>query len=111
MLDWNHSSQREVDWALGAAFILRREAVPDGRVMDERFFLYFEDVDLCLRLRKAGWKVMYNPEAVMIHHHQRESAGHNWNRAKFEHLKSWIKFAWKHRHEPLLKLSRSKLGN
>jgi N-acetylglucosaminyl-diphospho-decaprenol L-rhamnosyltransferase len=111
MMDWDHSTACEVDWVLGAALMLRREAIPNGQVMDERFFLYFEDVDLCLRLRKAGWKVMYYPEAVMVHHHQRASARVIWNRAKFEHLKSWVKFSWKHRHEPLLRLSRNKFGH
>jgi len=103
MMDWDHSTACEVDWVLGAAFMLRREAIPDGRVMDEQFFLYFEDVDLCLRLHNAGWKVMYYPEAVMVHHHRRSSARGGWNRAKFEHFKSWVKFSWKHRHEPLLR--------
>lgn len=106
MMDYDHVGPREVDWVLGAAFMLRRSAILDQNVMDERFFLYFEDVDLCLRLRKVGWKVVYDPHAVMIHHHQRESARGWWNRAKFEHLKSWIKFSWKHRHEPLLRASR-----
>jgi N-acetylglucosaminyl-diphospho-decaprenol L-rhamnosyltransferase len=111
MMDYDHATPREVDWVLGAAFLLRREAIQEQTVMDERFFLYFEDVDLCLRLRKAGWKVMYYPEAVMVHHHQRASARVIWNRAKFEHLKSWVKFSWKHRHEPLLRLSRNKFGH
>jgi GT2 family glycosyltransferase len=111
MMDWDHADTREVDWVLGGAMMLRREIFSDRQIiMDERFFLYFEDVDLCLRLRKAGWKVMYYPDAVMVHHHQRASARAIWNRAKFEHLKSWLKFAWKHRHEPLLKLFRNKLG-
>ena len=110
MMDWDHADTREVDWVLGGAMMLRRDAIPKGNVMDERFFLYFEDVDLCLRLQKAGWKVMYYPDAVMVHHHQRASAKKIWNRAKFEHLKSWIKFSWKHRHEPLLKPSRNKFG-
>lgn len=65
--------------------------------MDERFFLYFEDVDLCLRLRRAGWRVVYNPDSVMVHAHRRESAGGLLSRAKVEHLKSWLKFEWKHR--------------
>jgi N-acetylglucosaminyl-diphospho-decaprenol L-rhamnosyltransferase len=108
MMDWDHATSREVDWVLGAAFMLRREAIHDGKVMDETFFLYFEDVDLCLRLKKDGWKVIYFPDAMMIHRHQRASAGGMWNRAKVEHLKSWVKFTWKHRHEPLLHLSRNK---
>jgi GT2 family glycosyltransferase len=111
MMDWDHVDTREVDWVLGGAMMLRREAFPDQQVMDERFFLYFEDVDLCLRLNKAGWKVMYYPGAVMVHHHQRASASAIWNRAKLEHLKSWIKFSWKHRHEPILRLSRNKMDD
>ena len=103
MMDWNHESRREVDWVLGAALMLRRSALPAEGVMDERFFLYFEDVDLCLRLHKAGWKVVYDPGAVMIHHHQRASARRGLSRAKLEHVRSWIKFALKHRGEPLLR--------
>lgn len=111
MMEWDHATCREVEWVLGAAFILRRDAIRDRELMDKNFFLYFEDVDLCLRLRKDGWKVIYLPDAVMIHHHQRASARGAWNRAKLEHLKSWLKFSWKHRHEPLLRISRNKLGN
>jgi GT2 family glycosyltransferase len=111
MMDWDHADTREVDWVLGGAMMLRRQAFSDQQVMDERFFLYFEDVDLCLRLRKAGWKVMYYPDAVMVHHHQRASAMGIWNHAKFEHIKSWVKFLWKHRHEQLLRLSRNRTGD
>ena len=97
MADWDHATSRDVDWVLGAAFMLRRSAFQDSLVMDERFFLYFEDVDLCLRLRRAGWRVVYNPDSVMVHAHQRASAGGLVSRAKVEHLKSWLKFEWKHR--------------
>jgi len=103
MMDWDHRSRRDVDWILGAALMLRRSALPAGDVMDERFFLYFEDVDLCLRLHKAGWRVVYEPMSVMIHHHQRASAQGMVNRAKLEHVRSWIKFSLKHRGEPLLR--------
>jgi GT2 family glycosyltransferase len=97
MTAWDHATSRDVDWVLGAAFMLRRGAFQDPLVMDERFFPYFEDVDLCLRLRRAGWRVVYNPDSVMVHAHQRASAGGVISRAKVEHLKSWLKFEWKHR--------------
>jgi GT2 family glycosyltransferase len=97
MADWDHSQVREVDWGLGAAMLVRRSAVSQGAPFDERFFIYFEDVDLCLRLKQSGWKVVYFPEAPMFHHHLRQSAGDWWNRARFEHLKSLIKFIYKHR--------------
>jgi GT2 family glycosyltransferase len=95
MADWDHAEVREVDWVLGAAMMLRREALGDA-VMDERYFIYFEDVDLCLRLQREGWKVVYQPGAVMVHHHRRASADGLLNRRKYEHFKSWVKFNLKH---------------
>ncbi len=61
------------------------------------FFLYFEDVDLCFRMRQKGFKVIYFPEAVMIHAHLRKSAEGFFNRAKWEHFMSLLKFIIKHK--------------
>jgi len=97
MMDWDHNHACEVDWGLGAAMMIRRKALSGQKVFDERFFLYFEDVDLCFRMKKEGWKVMYLPEAVLVHSHLRESAAHVFNRAKWEHFMSFIKFFLKHR--------------
>ena len=97
MQDWDHASLAEVDWGLGAAMLVRRRAVPEAQLFDERFFLYFEDVDLCWRLHRAGWKVVYNPAAVMIHQHRRDSAQAGALLAKLCHLGSLMKFLWKHR--------------
>lgn len=96
MTDWDHNTMREVDWALGGCMMARREAVPDSQLFDERFFLYFEEVDLCYRMKKTPWKVVYNPEGAMVHHHLRESAGKGLNRQKFEVINSWMKFKLKH---------------
>jgi len=96
MMDWDHREPREVDWGLGACMLLRKEALGGQDIFDGRFFLYFEDVDLCLRLKEEGWKVVYYPEAVMIHSHLRHSARGVLNREKWEHLKSLIKFYFKH---------------
>jgi hypothetical protein len=74
MLDWDHESTREIDWALGAALLARREAVDDVGMMDERFFMYFEDVDWCYRMHQRGWRVFYHPVSRMVHHWRRESA-------------------------------------
>jgi GT2 family glycosyltransferase len=97
MQDWDHASLTEVDWGLGAAMLVRRRAVPGAQLFDGRFFLYFEDVDLCWRLHRAGWKVIYNPAAVMTHQHRRDSAQVGASPAKVHHLGSLIKFLWKHR--------------
>jgi len=74
MLDYDHREPRPVDWVLGGAMLVRRRAAEDVGGADERFFLYFEDVDWCFRMGKRGWRVWYVPEAAMEHHHRRESA-------------------------------------
>ena len=74
MADFDHNTIKEVDWIFGAAMMIRRDAIYDIGMMDERFFLYFEDVDLCRRFWEAGYKVVYFPRVNMTHYHLRESA-------------------------------------
>jgi N-acetylglucosaminyl-diphospho-decaprenol L-rhamnosyltransferase len=97
MQDWDHQSLAAVDWGLGAAMLVRRQAVRESTLFDERFFLYFEDVDLCLRMRRNGWKVLYSSAAVMIHEHRRDSARPLSLLAKRRHFSSLLKFLWKYR--------------
>jgi GT2 family glycosyltransferase/lipopolysaccharide/colanic/teichoic acid biosynthesis glycosyltransferase len=92
MVDADHDRTMSVDWLIGAAMLVRREALDDVGPMDERFFLYFEDVDWCYRMEKRGWRVLYHPEAVMVHQHQRESARKPLGRSLRSHLASWIRF-------------------
>ncbi len=56
----------EVGWVSGACMMLRREALRD-EIFDERFFLYGEDFDLCDRLARTGWKVVYTPRTQIVH--------------------------------------------
>ena len=65
---------RSVDWVAGAALLLRREALDTVGLFDEGFFIYFEEVDLCLRLRRAGWEVRYFPGVSVVHHESQFSA-------------------------------------
>lgn len=67
MLDWGHSSMSEVDWVSGAAMFTRRSAFDEVGGFDDNFWMYLEDTDLCFRLRKAGYKVVFDPEAVIVH--------------------------------------------
>lgn len=62
-----------VHWALGAAMLVRREAIRDVGGLDERIFLYGEDVDWCVRMWQAGWEVHAEPAAVMEHVYERQS--------------------------------------
>ncbi len=63
----------EVDWLVGACLLVRRDVVEQVGLLDERFFMYSEEVDWCYRIRKAGWKVVYLPQARVIHHHGQSS--------------------------------------
>jgi GT2 family glycosyltransferase len=74
MLDYDHETPRAVDWVLGACMLVRREALEKVGAMDERFFLYFEDIDWCYRMRNQGWSVYYVPDSVMVHTYERASA-------------------------------------
>jgi len=58
----------EVDWATGAGFLVRREAIEDAGPMDDGFYLYFEDVEWCHRMRDHGWSVVVEPAAEVVHH-------------------------------------------
>ena len=66
---------REVDWAMAAALMLRREALDEVGLFDEEFFIYSEETDLCRRLRAAGWRTQYFPEVTVVHHESQFSAG------------------------------------
>jgi N-acetylglucosaminyl-diphospho-decaprenol L-rhamnosyltransferase len=68
------SKPRAVDWAMAAAMIVRREALDEVGLFDEGFFIYSEEVDLCLRLRRAGWAAHYFPEVTVVHHESQFSA-------------------------------------
>ena len=92
MADWDHSTPREVDWVLGACMIVRRSAVEEVGPADERFFLYFEDVDWCYRMKSRGWEVHYCPDSVMYHHYRRDSARGFFGPGLRAHLASVFRF-------------------
>ena len=57
----------DIAWVLGASMMASRQVVEDLGGFDERFFLYGEEQDLCLRIRRAGWKIGFIPEASVVH--------------------------------------------
>ena len=83
---------REVDWVSGAAVWLRRTALDDVGGWDERYFMYVEDVDLCWRLRRAGWRVAYEP-AGTVEHLLGVSTANRPYRMIAEHHRSLLRFA------------------
>jgi GT2 family glycosyltransferase len=68
MEKWDMDSAREVDTLLGACILIRREALDLFGLFDEEFFIYSEEVDLCTRLKKVGWKLYWLPSAVVVHY-------------------------------------------
>jgi len=56
-----------VDWVSGACMVVRRKAIEDVGLLDERFFMYWEDADWCRRMREKDWKVVYFPSASVTH--------------------------------------------
>jgi N-acetylglucosaminyl-diphospho-decaprenol L-rhamnosyltransferase len=67
LLDWDHSRRAPVDWVSGACFLVRRTAWDEVGGFDPSFFMYMEDVDLCWRLGAAGWTIVYEPSAEVVH--------------------------------------------
>ena len=94
--DWDFSQPRLVDWVPFAGAMVRRTALNEIGRPDPRFRLYFEDVDLALRMQEAGWQVWNVPEAEVVHLENRASRkpfSQQWR----WHLESLVKFWFKHR--------------
>ncbi|MEX2457820.1 MAG: glycosyltransferase family 2 protein [Actinomycetota bacterium] len=67
MADWDRTTERRVDWVSGSAMLVRRRALDEVRGLDAGYFMYVEDLDLCTRLVRAGWKVVFSPEVEVVH--------------------------------------------
>jgi hypothetical protein len=65
--DWGNPTAAAVDWVSGACLLLRRAVYEQTRGLDEAMFMYFEDNELCLRVRRAGWQVWREPAARVMH--------------------------------------------
>jgi hypothetical protein len=67
LIEWDHGDTRQVDQVMGACLVVRRAAFLQIGGFDQRYFLYYEDLDLCLTAWSTGWKVTYFPGAVAEH--------------------------------------------
>ncbi len=95
MQDRDWTQPFECDWIAGAGMFLRREALEQVGLFDERFVFGFEDVDWCFRAKEKNWQVWFTPSASIVHYIQRRSAK-GFNRATIEHLRSLWRFWRKH---------------
>jgi N-acetylglucosaminyl-diphospho-decaprenol L-rhamnosyltransferase len=85
----------EVDAVSGAFLMIRRQVVEEIGLLDEQFFMYGEDLDWCLRAKRAGWTVMYYPAAEIIHY-QGQSTKYNSRKAAVEFYRAMYLFHRKH---------------
>jgi GT2 family glycosyltransferase len=92
----------EVDWVMGSAMMVSRQAVETVGKFDENFFMYFEDVDWCRRFWENNYKVIYNPAVTVAHYHGKASGNKGavqavlLNKYTRIHIKSAIVYFWKY---------------
>lgn len=89
LLDWDHAEQATVDWVSGACFLIRRSAWDSVGGFDPSYFMYMEDVDLCWRLGRAGWRVAYQPAAEVVHTQGVSADQHPYRMLAAHHLSMW----------------------
>lgn len=107
MMDFAHDTQRSVAWVSGAAQMWRRQVAEAIGPYDSRVSSYGgEDLDWCLRVWRAGWRVQYVPAATVMHHHQQVTRRNLYARSSFRALRDWYYLQAKHwrlRRDPRLK--------
>lgn len=94
LADTKKDSPFEVDWVSGSCMIVRRKALDESGFLDENYFMYVEDLDICHRMWKKNWKVFYCPHAEVMHHIGGSSGGRK-IKASFRMQRSVFYFFWK----------------
>jgi GT2 family glycosyltransferase len=104
MKDFDHNATVPVDWVIGSAMLVRKQAIDEVGMFDERFWMYAEDSDWCRSMWEKNWRVYYLHDVMLTHVHGRFSAkvpgvimALLTNRYARVHLASWLKYFWKWR--------------
>jgi GT2 family glycosyltransferase len=99
-----------VPWVVGACFVVRRQAWDEICGFDEGYFMYFDDVDLCWRMRRAGWMTIFDATIRVNHEHAAASRSPVWNRRTRMHIVSAMRFYRRHPEFILSRDGRAVLG-
>jgi GT2 family glycosyltransferase len=94
-LDEKHTFLSAVDWVSGSCLMVRRKALLQTALLDEHFFMYFEDIDLCKRIQEKGWEVHFFSRASLVHYGG-ASVRKNLLNALIEYRRSQIYFTKKY---------------
>ena len=105
MTDFDHAHDLPVDWVSGCAMLLRRDLIAEIGALDERFYMYCEDVDICQRAWDAGREVVYAPSAIVTHAIGR-SSDKNADKMIVEFHRSWYEYDLK-RHPKSSEIRRA----
>ncbi len=92
----NYDEPFEVDWVSGACLMVRRDVLEEVGFLDEGFFMYWEDADLCFRIKQKGWKVFCVPQATVVHYEGKSGHTKISNRLIIEFNKSVYHYYRKH---------------
>ncbi|NIM99456.1 MAG: glycosyltransferase [candidate division Zixibacteria bacterium] len=98
LVSHTHTSDEpfEIDWGSGACLMVRKKVIEEIGPLDERFFMYWEDADLCFRIKQRGWKIYCVPEAIVIHYEGKSAQGSSNNRLIIEFNKGVYRYYRKH---------------
>jgi hypothetical protein len=95
--EWDRNDSRPVDYVIGACQLIRRQAMEQVGLLDEKIFYGPEDIDFCLRMYQRGWKVYYYAGTRIIHFEQRITKKKIFSRLSWLHLKAVLYLFKKHR--------------
>jgi GT2 family glycosyltransferase len=113
MKDFDQKQTRTVDWLFGACLLVRKSVFEKVGLFDERFFMYFEDLDLCRRVWHGGYEVVYYTDVEVVHYHHQFSAVLGGIKGIFSpggriHIASGLKYFLKYRGQELPKIPLDK---
>ena len=96
---WPHDRLREIDVPFGACLVVRKSVLDKIGPMDERFFMYYDEIDLCYRIRQAGFRIYFTPD-ISVTHHSNKSSDQVIGEATVWKMRSKAKFFRKHYGAP-----------